>query len=108
MGWKTPSILSLLLLAAAAPSDCTPGPAGGRMLPAPLDLTGRPNLSAGLSGQTVPAPPSSDGVNGCHSPLSAVSQSPASGGEPGDALHGLPAPDLLQPIEEPKLMPQVQ
>jgi hypothetical protein len=110
MVWKTPAIFSLLLLAAAAapPGDCLPGADSGTAVPIPLDLAGRPSASVGLSGQTFATLPSSEGGNGCRSPLPSSSQSTTLRSESGDVLHGLPSPDILRPMDEPKRAPQFQ
>ena len=110
MGWKTPAILSLLWLAAAAapPPDCAPEVGSGQALPIPLDLAGRPSASVGLSGQTFGPLPNSEGGNGCRSPLPSNAQSSTLRSESGDVLHGLPSPDILRPMDEPKQAPQFQ
>jgi hypothetical protein len=110
MGWKTLPILSLLFLGAAAapPSDCLPGMDSGQTLPAPLDLAGRPSAPVGLTAQTFAALPSAEGGGGCRSPLPSASQSATLRSESGDVLHGLPAPDILRPMDEPKRAPQFQ
>jgi hypothetical protein len=74
-------------------------------MPIPLDLAGRPNASAGLTSQTFAMLPSADG---CHSPLPSTAQSTTLRSESGDVLHGLPSPDILRPMDEPKRAPQFQ
>lgn len=110
MGWKTPAILSLLWLTAAAapPADCLPEGDSGQALPIPLDLAGRPSASVGLSGQAFGPLANSAASNGCRSPLSSNAQSSTLRSESGDMLHGLPSPDILRPIDEPKRAPQFQ
>lgn len=110
MGWKLPAMLALLLLAAAAapPGDCTQGGDSEKTLPSSIDLAGRPSVSAGLSGRMFAPLPSTDGNNGCRSPLASSSQSTTLRTESGDVLHGLPVPDILRPINEPRRAPQFQ
>ncbi len=110
MAYKIFAALSLLLLtaAASAPGDCLPGGDGGPTLPLPLDLAGRPSLSPGLSGQPMAVLPHPQGTNGCLSPLPSTAQAPTLRGESSDMLHGLPAPDLLRPIDEQRQAPQFQ
>jgi hypothetical protein len=110
MGWKTPAIFSLLLLGAAAapPGDCFPAADGGQTLPVPLDLAGRPSLSAGLTEQMFATLPSAESGNGCRGALPSSAQSTTLHSESGDILHGLPAPDILRRIDEPKRAPQFQ
>lgn len=107
---KRPILLLLIFLGAAAapPDDCTPGVANGAALPSTLDLAGRPGVTAGLSGQNFATLPNTQGVNGCRSGLSSASQSTTLRSETGDVLHGLPAPELLQRIDEPKRAPAFQ
>jgi hypothetical protein len=108
MDWKMPALLSLLFLAAAAapPDDCGAGADNGQALPIPLDLAGRPNASSGLSGQTFGGLPSSESGNGCRSPLTSSAQPTTLRSESGDVLHGLPMPDILRPMDEPKRAPE--
>jgi hypothetical protein len=109
MGRKTPAMLALLFLAAApAYGDCPPNADSGQIMPRPLDLTGRPNVPTGLTGQTFKAPPGSEGANGCRGMLPSVWQPATSRSETADALHGLPAPDILDPIAESSRAPQIQ
>ena len=110
MGWKTPAVLALLLLAAATPAagGCPPNADGGQFLLRPLELTGRPQVTAGLTGQTLKTLRSSDGANGCRGPLPAVAESTRFGNGSGDVLHGLPAPDLLRPIDESSQVPRLR
>ena len=109
MDWKTPAILSLLLLAAAAaPPDCQPDAASGQTVPIPLDLTGRPNIQSGLTGQTFTTLPGSLGNNGCRDPLPADAPPSTLRNDTGDALHGLPMPDSLRPIDQPKRAPDFE
>ena len=110
MGWRTPAIVSLLWLAAAAapPSDCTPHPDNGPTLPTPLDLAGRPNAPSGLTGQTFAALPTTEAPAGCRSALPSVTQSTTLRSESGDVLHGLPAPDILRRMDEPRRAPMFQ
>jgi hypothetical protein len=110
MNWKTPSVLSLqflalLFLAAAAapPPDCQPGATNGQAFPIPLDLAGRPQ--SGLNDQTFAGLP---GDNGCRSPLPSSAQSSTLQDNSGDVLHGLPMPDTLRPIDQPKRAPDFQ
>lgn len=110
MIWKTPAVLSLLFLAAGAapPGDCSSAAVGGPMLPTALDLAGRPSVTAGLSGQTFATLPSADSAAGCRAALPSASQATALRSESGDVLHGLPAPEILRPINEPKRAPDFQ
>jgi hypothetical protein len=109
MVWKLPAALSLLVLTAGAapPGDCLSTSAGGATLPSSLDLAGRPSVGAGLSGHTFAALPSTDGATGCRS---AASATPATTlrSESGDVLHGLPAPEILRPMNEPRRAPDFQ
>jgi hypothetical protein len=107
MDWKTPAVLSLLFLGAAAapPGDCLQGADSGQM---PLDLTGQPNAPSGLVGQTFAPQPDSGGGNGCLGPLSSNSLSTTLRSASSDVLHGLPTPDSLRPIDEPKRAPDFQ
>lgn len=104
MDWKAPAILSLLFLAAAAapPNNCVPGADNGRTLPTPLDLTGQPDIPAGLAGQSLML----TGAAGCDSALPSAWRSTTLRNESVDVLLGLPAPDTLRPIDEPKRAPQ--
>ena len=108
MDWKTPAVLSLLLLTAAAapPPDCQPDAASGQAVPIPLDLTGRPNFRSGLTGQTF-APDALDN-NGCRGPLSSNARPSTLRNNTSDALHGLPMPDSLRPIDQPKRAPDFE
>jgi hypothetical protein len=108
MGWKTPAILALLLLGAAAapPGDCLPNGDSGQMLPMPLDLAGRPSASVGLTGQTFAAMPGLEG--GCRGAVPSSLQSTTLRSESADVLHGLPAPDILRRMDEPKRAPIFQ
>ena len=110
MDWKTPAVLSLLFLGAAAapPGDCLAGADGGRAMPIPLDLTGQPNAPSGLVGQTFAPQPEPEGDNGCPGPLPSNSLSTTLRSESSDVLHGLPMPDSLRPIDEPKRAPDFQ
>jgi hypothetical protein len=110
MDLKTAAILSLLLLGAAAapPGDCLPAPDGARMLPAPLDLAGRPSVSAGLTGQMFATLPGAESGNGCRSALPSGAQATTLRSESDDILHGLPSPDILRRMDEPKQAPQFQ
>jgi hypothetical protein len=115
MAWKTPSALLLLLpvslflaAAAAPPGDCVPDASAGQTAPIPLDLAGRPSVPTGLAGHTFATLPNSEAGNGCRSPLPSVTQSTTLRSESGDILHGLPAPDILRPIDEPKRAPDFQ
>lgn len=110
MDWKTPAVLSLLLLAAAAapPAGCLPDAANGQVMPIPLDLAGRPNIPSGLTGQTFAVLPDTLGNNGCHSPLPSDAQPSTLRNDSGDVLHGLPMPDSLRPIDQPKRAPDFQ
>jgi hypothetical protein len=110
MDWKTPAILSLLLLAAAAaPPDCQPDAASGQAMPIPLDLAGRPNIQSGLTDQTFTTLPGSLGNNGCRdATLPAIAPPSTLRNDTGDALHGLPMPDSLRPIDQPKRAPDFE
>ena len=106
MVWKIAAALPLLFLAAGAapPGDCLSGSAGGPMLPTSLDLAGRPSVGAGLSGQTFAALPGTDAGTGCRA-VSSATQATSLRSESGDVLHGLPAPEILRPMNEPKRAP---
>ena len=110
MIWKIPALLSLLFLAAGAapPGDCLSGAAGGPMLPTSLDLAGSPSVTAGLSGQTFATLPSADNAAGCRAALPSASQTTNLRSELGDVLHGLPAPEILRPLNEQKRAPEFQ
>jgi hypothetical protein len=120
MGCKTPCLhsplrLALLFLAplllgaaAAPPGECSPGVDDGEAAPAPPDLAGRPSVAAGLTGQTFAALPGPEGGNDCHSPLRSVSQAAPLRRQSGDVLHGLPDPESLRPVDEPRLAPQFE
>jgi hypothetical protein len=109
MDWKTLAVLSLLFLGAAAapPGDCLAGANGGQM-PVPLDLTGQPNAPSGLVGQTFAPESDAGGDNDCFGPLSSHSLSATLRSESSDILHGLPTPDSLRPIDEPKRAPDFE
>jgi hypothetical protein len=108
MNWKTPAVLSLLLLAAAAapPPDCQPDAASGQAVPIPLDLGGQPSMQSGLAGQTF-APDAMAG-NGCPGPMASDAASSTLRNNTSDVLHGLPMPDSLRPIDQPKRAPDFQ
>ncbi len=110
MGYRTLAILPLILLAAAAapPDDCVRGPASGQLMPTPLDLAGRPAAPEGLTGQTFATLPSLEGVGGCRSALSSASQPSNLRSDSGDVLHGLPSPDILRRMDEPRRAPEFQ
>jgi hypothetical protein len=120
MDWKTPAVLSLLVLAplvlgaaAAPPGDCAAGADSGQVMPIPLDLTGRPNAPPGdapfgLAGQTFAPQPEPGAGTGCPGPLPSTPLSATLRSESGDVLHGLPMPDSLRPIDEPKRAPDFQ
>lgn len=107
MDWKTPAVLSLLFLGAAAapPPDCQPDATSGGAMPIPLDLAGRPNAQSGLTDQTFAELP---GNKGCRGPLASNAQSSTLRNDSSDALHGLPMPDALRPIDQPKRAPDFQ
>jgi hypothetical protein len=109
MDWKTPAVLSLLFLGAAAapPGDCLSGADGGQM-PISQDLTGQPNAPSGLVGQTFAPQPDAGSGYGCPGPLSSNSLSTTLRSESSDILHGLPTPESLRPIDEPKRAPDFQ
>ena len=109
MVWKLPAALSLLFLTAGAapPGDCLSASTGGPTLPTSVDLAGRPSIGAGLSSQTFAALPSTDGASGCRTAASAT-QATTLRSESGDVLHGLPAPEILRPMNEPKRAPDFQ
>jgi hypothetical protein len=113
-GWKPPAIfgcccLGLLLGAAAAPpGDCFGATDGGQTLPAPLDLAGQPNTAAGLTGQMFARLPGVESGNGCRGALPSSAESTTLRSESGDILHGLPSPDVLRRMDEPKRAPQFQ
>jgi hypothetical protein len=109
MGWKTPAILSLLLLlgaAAAPPGDCLSGGEGLQTLPLSLDLAGRPAAPSGLTGQAFATMPGADG--GCRNPLPTNPQATTLRSESADVLHSLPTPDILRRMDEPKRAPSFQ
>jgi hypothetical protein len=110
MDWKTPAVLSLLFLGAAAapPGGCLSGAGSGEAMPVPLDLAGRPYAPSGLAGPTFATQPGSDGDDGCLSPPASTSLSTTLRSESSDVLHGLPMPDSLRPIDEPKRAPEFQ
>ena len=115
MDWKTLSAVLLLLLlaphprvAAAATGDCLGNRDTGQALPLPLDLAGRPSATSGLAAHTFASEPAAEADKGCQSPLPSASQSATAHGEAADVLHGLPAPDILDPLAEPKSTPQSQ
>jgi hypothetical protein len=110
MHWKTPAVFSLLLLAAAAapPVDCQPDAASGQVMPIPLDLAGRPDAPSGLTGQTFAVLPDALGNNGCRSPLPSNAQPSTLQNDSDDVLHGLPMPDSLRSIDQPKRAPDFQ
>ena len=107
MDWKTPAVLSLLLLAAAAapPTDCQPDAASGQAVPVPLDIMGRTIAQSGLADQTFTDPL---GNNGCRGPLPSNAQPSTLRNDSGDVLHGLPMPDSLRPIDQPRRAPEFQ
>jgi hypothetical protein len=94
--------------AAAPPGECAPGADDAEVSPAPLDLAGRPGVPDGLTGQTFASLPGPEGGNDCHSPLWSVSQATTLRGRSGDVLHGLPEPESLRPIDEPRQAPEFQ
>lgn len=114
MRWNVLAVLPLIFLGAGAslPEDCTQVPNGGATLPTPVDLAGRPVTASGLAGnlttQTFAALPSLQGESGCAgAPASALRSDPLHT-DMGDALHGLPAPDILRRIDEPRRAPLFQ
>lgn len=110
MAWKTLSVLPLLFLAAAAaPSfDCQPTIDTGQTLSMPLDLTGRPNVPAGVAGSGFAPVPRADASGGCPGSAAATLQPTTLRNDSDDILHGLPAPDILRPVDEPKRAPVFQ
>jgi hypothetical protein len=110
MDWKTLAALSLLLLAAAAapPADCQRDAASDQAMPIPLDLTGRSDTQSGLTDQAFAALPGTLASNSCRSPLPPNAQPPMLRNDSSDVLHGLPMPDSLRPIDQPKRAPDFQ
>lgn len=110
LGHRTPPALALLLLAAAAPvpADCPPDGKSGQVWPIPLDLMGRPGVPAGLTGQALATPPGADATVDCRGPLQSSARSKTLRNESGDALHGLPAPEIPGPMDAPERTPQFQ
>jgi hypothetical protein len=110
MVWKTPVLLSLLFLGAAAapPDGCPTGSGTVLALPMSLDLAGRPKIPPGLNGQSFAGLPGPEGANGCGGATPSALPSTTLRSESGDVLHGLPAPDILRPINEPRRSPQFQ
>jgi hypothetical protein len=110
MDWKTPAALSLLLLGAAAapPADCPAGAGSAQGGSIPLDLTGRPAALSGPTGQAFVTQPGLDGAGGCVLPLPSRALSTTLRSESDDVLHGLPMPDSLRPVDEPKRAPAFQ
>ncbi len=104
MGWKTAFLLSLLWLTAAAtpPEDCGSDADGGQTLPMPADPARRPNMPGG------PNAADSDSGNGCRGVLPSLPQPTTLRRESEDLLHGLPSPDILRPMDEPKRAPLFQ
>jgi hypothetical protein len=110
MSWRIPAAVALLSLAAAAapPSDCGAIGDSGQVLPLPLDLAGRPDMAAGLAGHGFATLPGEVASTGCHNALPTASQVWTLRSESSDVLHGLPAPDILRPISEPRQAPHFQ
>lgn len=113
MNWRAPAIFALLGLAAAAapPTDCGPPStlnAAGGTLSASQDLAGRPVPTPDLGTQTYATLPSRPDAGDCQNPLSAVSH--AAGPQDGEdeIMHGLPAPEILRPMNETKKSPYLQ
>jgi hypothetical protein len=108
MRCKLPLILALTLLggAAAPPVDCVQNGLPGQTYPAATDLTGQPNGSAGLAGESFAVVPNPDGSIPCRSPLPVAPQGNTLQSESSDVIHGLPALDILRPITEPQPRPE--
>ena len=103
------SLVPLLLGAAAAPpGGCSPGVDDAETAAPPLDLGGRPSVAAGLTGQSFASLPGPEGGNDCLSPLRSVSETAPLRRSSGDVLHGLPDPESLRPVDEPRLAPQFE
>jgi hypothetical protein len=98
--------LLLLSAAAAPPADCAAGADSGQVRSIPLDLAGQPGASSGLAGQTFAPQPGAG--TGCPGPLPSTPLSMTLRSESSDVLHGLPTPDSLRPIDEPKRAPDFQ
>jgi hypothetical protein len=109
MGRRMPAVALLFLAAAAAPpADCGSAGDPGPILPLPLDLAGRPDMAAGLAGRGFAPLPGAGSSAGCRETLPTPVQSGTLRSESNDVLHGLPAPDILRPINEPRRSPQFQ
>ena len=110
MGGRLPAAVALLFLAAAAapPGDCGSAGDPGPVLPLPLDLAGRPGMATGLAGHGFAALPGAGASFDCREVLPNAQQPGTLRSESSDILHGLPAPDILRPINEPRRAPQFQ
>jgi hypothetical protein len=101
MAWRKLALLAPLLMAAAPPPNpCGQAPAAAEQLPAPLDLSGRPEPATPLVSSALVVVPAPGVVEACGDapPPGDRLQDPRS-----DALHGLPAPGLMQVMPEPPL-----
>lgn len=111
MAGKVFAILPLIFLAAgAAPPDAQNSSCGQSAL-----SPSGPGLSVGAGGSAfAPIPAPGDAPEGATQETlrcGAASPSPQIGMprvETGDILHGLPAPDLLRRIDEPRRAPEFQ
>ena len=104
-------IPSLILLggAAAPQGDCSARLGEpGQNLPTPIDLAGRPAAPTGLAGQGFATLPTTDVAAGCRSPLPSTASPSSLRSDSADVLHGLPTPEILQPINEPRRAPLIQ
>jgi hypothetical protein len=111
MNLRSLAFLPLVFLgAAAAPqTDCGATLGGGyQAVPAPPDPAGRSVPSAGLGGSVFAALPTTEVDAGCRSPLPMSGQSGTLRSDSADILHGLPTPELMRRIDEPKRSPYYQ
>ena len=98
MSWKVILLMAPLLMAAVAPpARCGADTRTGDQMPVPLDISGRPLPRTGLASSVFAVIATPDSTAVCANPLPSSRQAGTLQSPAGDALHGLPSPELLRP-----------